>query len=113
MHMRTFFAFLLALCVAGCATQHTSEADYVSRYRAWRASVESELAAGYSKVRGDRDALAYLAAHAPDHTAFLRRELATDMFCVVVLDNSLLRSQLPAGASSLQDRQQAWLGVLK
>src|SRR5262245_24737925 len=110
--MKKLFALVLALVVTSCATQRAAESDYVSRYRAWRASLERELAAGYSKVRGDRDALSYLAAHAAEHTAFLRRELASDMFCILVLEASPLRRESSSTASSFQERQQAWLRAL-
>ena len=65
--MKTAYTLVLAVVLTGCVAPHSTEADYTSRYRAWRASVENELAAGKSWVRGDKDALAYLGKHAGNH----------------------------------------------
>ena len=111
--MRNVFTILVAVTLIGCAPPSHTDLAYASRYRAWRASVATELAAGRSWVYGDREQLDYLAAHAADHTAFLRHELESDMFCVLVLDASPLRAHALSESEGLQSRQQAWLKVLK
>ncbi len=111
--MKILVAVLIAVNVTSCAAKPTGEAVYIERYRTWRASLETELDAGYSKVFGDKEALGYLAANAQDHTEFLRHELESDMFCVRVLDASPLRTRLTTSSNSLQERQRVWLKILE